>query len=292
VVILGHTGFIGRPLLECLQRCTESTVFGYSTSVVDLRNPKSLEVLDGVVDEQTIVVMCAGLTPNQVKPDTVEMFEANLAMVVNVARYLQEHRVGKCIYLSGVAVYGRRIHSLSITEDSPIIPDTYYGAAQFAGECVLQNQAAHTGMPLLVLRPCRVFGPGDIHADYGPSGFIKSILAERALYLRGDGTELRGYLYIKDIVRLICDLGFSNACGVYNLATGRSHSPLEVIEHLREIVPYELDVRHPPAPGYGWNQGFDIAKLSKALPGLHFTDLGQSLRETYEAFSTQLADTR
>lgn len=285
VVILGSSGFIGKALYDHLQVGSGWDVLGYTSSHIDLRDSNSLEFLDSVVDEHTVLVMAAALTPNRVKSDTIDNFEANVAMVANLARYLQNRPVCKCVYLSTVAVYGRKTDSLSIEENSPIVLDSYYAAAKLAGESVLWNQADQSGMPLLVLRPCRVFGPGDNHSDYGPSSFIRSILAERTVFLRGNGTEVRDYLFVDDLVRLIFELIRSDKRGVFNVATGQSNSPQEVIEHLRYVIPYDFTVCELDGSERGLNQGFDITKLNESLPDFKFIDLKDRLQKTYAATS-------
>lgn len=287
VVILGNTGFIGKALFEHLTHGGHR-VFGYSSSVVDLRVPGSLKILESVVDRRTVMMMVAAVTPERVKADTLDTFATNLEMIVNLARFLEEHPVGKCVYLSTAAVYGSTSSNLAINENTPVAPDSYYGIAKFAGECVLQNLALHAKIPLLLLRPCRVSGPGDLYTEYGPGRFIRSILRERTLHIYGDGEELRDHLFMKDFLRLSCHLTFSESVGIYNLATGRSHSYLEIIDSLRKVIPYEFDISCLPRTRPLINQGFDISKLAAEAPDLTFTGLEEGLRETYEAHAAHL----
>jgi len=286
VVILSNTGFIGKALYTYLQQNTTSEICGYSSSSINLLSPDSLKALDDVVDENTALILMAAITRD--REDTLNSFYANVAMLTNIARFLENHRINKCVYISTVSVYGDAVNQLPVTEATPVAPASYYGVAKYAGEVVLQNVANSAGVPLVILRLPGVYGPGDTHLDwYGPGGFIRSILEKKSLQLYGEGKELRDRMYIGDLVRLIHHLTYGDAYGIYNLATGQSHSYIEIADCLREIIPYDFDVIHIPRtrPTVDWK--FDIAKLSRAVPDFCFTELKQGLQETYEALAVK-----
>jgi len=286
MVILSNTGFIGKALYIYLQHNTASEIQGYPSSSINLLSPDSLKALDDVLDKKAALILTATITRD--REDTLDSFCANITMFTNVARFLENHQVNKCIYISTVSVYGDVVNQLPVTEATPVTPTSYYGIAKYAGEVILQNVANSAGFPLLILRLPGVYGPGDTHLGwYGPGSFIRSILQDKSLSLYGDGEELRDRLYIDDLVRLICSLAYSDESGIYNLATGQSHSYIEIADLLREIIPCDFDVFHIPRtkPIVDWK--FDVTKLSRAVPGFYFTELRQGLQETYEAIAAE-----
>ncbi len=287
VIILGHTGFIGKALHTYLHQNTTSEIYGYSSLSINLMHPDSLNTLGNIIDEHTTLILTAAITRD--KGDTLDAFHSNITMVTNVARFLQGHQINKCIYFSSVNVYGDVADNLSINENTPINPTSLYGIAKYTGERILQKVANSVGFPLLILRPCRVYGPGDTHLLYGPGDFIHSVLQNKTLRLYGDGKELRDQLYIGDLVRLIHHFTFGNFSGIYNLVTGQSYSYQEIVECLRKVIPYDFSVSHVPRTRPLVNQRFDIIKLSQAVPDFHFTELEQGLRETYNSFATRRA---
>ena len=286
VVILSNTGFIGKAIYTYLHRNATSEIHGYSSSSINLMYPDSLNALDDIVDEETALILTAAITRD--REDTLDSFNTNVTMLTNVAHFLENHRVSKCVYISTVSVYGDAINRLPITEEMPVNPTSFYALAKYAGEVILQNVANSAGFPLLILRLPGVYGPGDTHLDwYGPGGFIRSIAEEKSIRLYGDGKELRDRLYINDLVCIVHHLTCSDAAGVYNVATGQSHSFIEIVGYLREIVPHDFDVINIPRtkPLVDWK--FDIAKLSRAVPDFCFTELKQGLQETYEALAVE-----
>ncbi len=282
VVILSNTGFIGKAVYEYMRDNTTAEIHGYSSSSLNLLYPDSLNALDDIVNENTALILAAAITRDRV--ETLDSFYDNVTMYTNVARFLEHHRVYKCVYLSTSSVYEDPVNQTPINEATPPTNTSYYAIAKYAGEAILQNVADEAEFPCLILRLPGVYGPGDTHLDwYGPGGFIRSILKNKSLRLYGDGRELRDRLYIDDLVRIVYYLTCSNAAGIYNLATGQSHSYMEIIDCLREIVPHDFDVINIPRtkPLVDWK--FDITKLSRALPDFRFTELKQGLQETYEA---------
>lgn len=286
VIILGHTGFIGKALHTYLGKNTTSEIYGYSSSSINLIYRDSLNVLGNIIDEQTALVLTAAITRD--RADTLDAFYSNITMVTNVARFLKSHRINKCIYLSSGSVYGNALDDLNINENTPVSPDSFYAIAKYTGERILQNVAGSAGFPLLILRPCQVYGPGDTHTTYGPGDFIHSILQNRTLRLYSNGEELRDHLYIGDLVRLIHHFIFGNFSGIYNLATGQSHSFQELVECLRKVIPYNFSVSHSPRIQPLVNHKFDTTKLSQAMPNFRFTELEKGLRETYNSFAAAI----
>jgi UDP-glucose 4-epimerase len=285
IIILGHTGFIGNALFEYFTRLGDFPVVGLASSTLDLTQAVAQETLGALLDRQTLLVFTAARTLDR-GMDCLATFDTNIAMALNVARALSRHPVRKCVYFSSVSVYGDRASNLAISEDTPVAPTTYYAAAKYASECIL-HQVAHTGgFPLLILRPCRVEGPGGRYANYGPVHFIRSILQENTVCIYGDGQERRDHLYIDDLVRIVAHLSRSECRGIYNLASGTSHSYLEILACLRNSLSQEFVIHHRPRTRPLIHQQFDVSRLLRAMPQCQFTPLAERLRVTYDYYAS------
>ncbi|OGH60906.1 MAG: hypothetical protein A3G34_11650 [Candidatus Lindowbacteria bacterium RIFCSPLOWO2_12_FULL_62_27] len=287
VVILGHTGFIGRALARHCERAAGMRVFGYSSDTVDLRRPESMDRLADVVDSETALFLASAVTRE--KGDTKESFDDNAHMVHTVARFLETHRPGKCVYFSSIAVYGDSRTDLAITEETRVNPDSFYALAKYAGEYILGWACRAAGVPYLNLRVCHVYGPGDTHATYGPMQFVSTLLAERAIRLFGRGEDRRDHLYIDDLIGLTDRLTFGDAEGLFNLVSGTSVTRAQIVDMIREIAPHEFELKFIPRKKPHVDQQFDISKLLRAAPGFGFTPLEEGLKQTLDAFT---ADSR
>lgn len=280
VIILGHTGTLGRPLYEHFEREEGIEAFGFSSQTMDLCHPESLAPLEKLVDEATILFMASALTPE--KGQTVETFLANVSMVANVGRFLETHPVGKVVYVSSDAVYG--FDHNPVTEDTPVSLESYYAVAKYTGERILRCVAESRGFPLLIPRLPGIIGPGDRHSAYGPNRFARTLASEKSIRLFGDGEERRDHLYVDDAVRLIAALASSEATGVVNVASGHSRSFMEVVDAIRRLVPYEFTVVTVPRKGPITHRAYDVTALSRAVPGFRYTPFAEALRQTLVAF--------
>ncbi|MGH7353305.1 MAG: NAD-dependent epimerase/dehydratase family protein [Candidatus Rokuibacteriota bacterium] len=278
VVILGHTGFVGAAL-ERYYRERGAEVIGHSTATLDLRSPDAARVLAPVVNAQTVVVLASAITRD--RGDTLTSLLDNIAIAASVARLLVSHPVGLCAYLSTDGIYSAAANP--VREDSPLDPVGFYPLAKFTGERLLERTAQVAGVPVLILRPTAIYGPGDTHVNYGPNQFVRSLVTERVVRLFGGGEERRDHLFIDDAVTLIARLIEAQATGIYNLASGHSCSFADVVEVLRRVVPHEFEVTSVPRKATVTHRHFDVTRLFLAAPDARFTPLEEGLRRFYDA---------
>jgi len=279
IVILGSTGFIGSALLKQLHKHEEIVVKGYNSTELDLTSSDCVDKLSDVVGAETILMVTSRARRTS---DPFTTFANDIAITTNVARCLSESKIEKCVYFSSNAVYGDATTDLSVTEQTAIAPASFYGLAKYTGECLIKQVADKAGIPLVVLRPCMIYGPGDTSTAYGPARFIKSILSEGKVYLFGDGTEVRDYLYIDDLVKITIELALGDRSGIYNLATGESYSFQEIITYLGRIVKEEFEVIHAERDRPKVDIRLNNVKILKELPQISFTEIEHGLRSAYK----------
>lgn len=279
MVILGASGHVGGAL-QAHFAAAGVEVVGHSSKTLDLTRREALDALDLVAGPETALVFASALTPD--RGQTLDTLGANLAMITNVARWLETHDVGACVYVSSDSVYGFDVNP--VTEAAPVAPAGYYALAKFAGERILEPVAAARGVPLLSLRLPGVYGPGDRHAAYGPNAFARSLGRDRTVRLFGAGEEERDHLFIADAARVIAALMRAGATGVFNVASGESVPFAKIVELIRGLVPYDVTVTSAPRKGPITHRRYDTAKLRSVVGDFRFTPLEKGLRATLAAF--------
>jgi UDP-glucose 4-epimerase len=283
LVVVGHSGFIGRHVVAELAAVSPGMeVVGASTPDYDLAEPSSVSALTRLLDERTTVVFLAGV--KRQLGDSLEAFEANMALATNFCRCLQQRPIRRVVYVSSAAVYGEEHHNLSITEETAIQPTSLYGAAKFATECLVAKTLRNAGAgSLAIVRPPLVYGPGDMSASYGPSGFVRAAMRGLPVTLWGDGMEQREFVYVRDAARLIAALAFAEHEGPVNLAAGTSHSYAEVLDEIARTAgrPVATAARERTKPKV--DHRFDAAALRRLFPDFRFTSLSEGLRAMLEA---------
>ena len=277
-LVLGSTGFIGSATIAELDR-RGIAERGLASRELDLAEPDSAGALGRLIDQRTtLFVACRAAQTGSRE----SIFSKDIAILSNLARCLEKNPPARCIYYSSLSVHGNAASNLAITEMTQTAPDSLYAISKFAGEIMLGQAAAKSAVPLLILRPPMVYGPGDTAISYGPARFIRSILEKGEVQVFGDGAELRGYIHVQDLVRITLELVLGEQKGIFCLDSGKSYSFNEMITHLRRISDKEFTVRFVARDRPRTDQRIDPSKLFKLLPDASFVDFAVGLAQTYD----------
>ena len=113
-----------------------------------------------------------------------------------------------------------------------------YAVSKLAGEHMAHAYHDELGIPTVTVRPFNVYGPGQIGGG-AIRAFIEAALAGRDLVIHGDGTQVRAWCYVDDMVRavLLC-LERAEAVGQsFNIGNDRSVvTILELAERVKRLT--------------------------------------------------------
>jgi dihydroflavonol-4-reductase len=146
--------------------------------------------------------------------------------------------VGRVVHCSTVGVHGDVAPGGPATEDAPFQPTDIYQQTKLEGEWMARETARRTGVPLTVVRPGPIYGPGDRR-------LLKLIggVARRRFRLLGDGSPRFQMVYVDDLIE-----GFRLA-GEQPGAVGRTYIITgEEAPTLRELVDEIADAAQVPPP--------------------------------------------
>ncbi len=278
VVVLGASGFLGKAISTQLVS-NGADVHGFSSKTLNLTDRAAFGALDALAGSETTLIFASAVTPD--KGRTVDALDANLQMAMNVGRYLEGHPFGKVVYVSSDAVYP--MSDDVVTEASAVEPADFYALAKYAGERVLANVCGAAKIPLVIVRPTGVYGPGDTHNSYGPNRFISQIENDGKLTMFGEGDDIRDHVYLDDAAAAVVGLTAGDATGVFNVASGESRTFGSVAEQLQALSPVPFELVKLPKSGGTSRRDFDIGRLRAALPGLTLTPFADGLRQTVAA---------
>jgi nucleoside-diphosphate-sugar epimerase len=281
IIILGHSGFIGSNLERLLEKSNNWSIVGRSLPDVDLTQSDQANLLIPFLKSNSTLVLAAAV--KRQFGDTLETFQANIEIVKNVCRLLESYPVKRVIFLSSAAVYGEETENVSINELTQVNPTSYYGISKYTAECILKKTCANK-ISLVCLRPPLVYGPNDPGQTYGPSGFSTAALEDRPITLWGDGSELREFIFIDDLCRLI-ELTADNENGFegeINVVSGTSYCFADIVNILKEKCPKLLvDTRSRSREKA--DNAFDASKIKSMLPAsFRFTPLEEGLNFLFD----------
>ena len=279
LVVLGRTGFIGEAIFEHFQSSGTHEVSGFNSSELNLADFNAGDHLAKIIDSNTTLVISARAGKNS---DPLKTFEQDMTITNNVARAIAITPVKKCVYFSSIAVYGEAVENVNINEETETLPTSLYGISRLAGEFAIKSAAEKSGIPLTIFRPCMIYGPGDRVFPYGPDLFLKCVLEEGSVKIFGEGTEMRDYLYIQDLVKVAEYFIHNDLPGTYLLGTGQSRSFVDIIECIKEITQRNVKTKKEKQTQFKINQKLNVQKLIKAFPGLSFVTFKGGMRNTFE----------
>jgi UDP-glucose 4-epimerase len=275
--VLGHSGFLGQALLHQLAKeRPELPAFGWSLGDLDLANPDATDRLAEKLTRHATLIVCAAV--KRQLGDSPDAWRKNAEILATVAKLISEHPPARVIYLSSAAVYGEDVENTAITENTPYLARSYYGASKIAGEQLLKV-ACHTSK-LISLRPPTIYGPGERTPSYGVGSFARDGIAQRRVVLWGDGSEWREMLFVEDVARLIVQLLEHPFSGALNVASGMTTSFREALDHVRAELPNEIEVIERARSKAKVDNAFDASLLRRVLPEFSFTTLGDGVRQT------------
>ena len=282
VLILGHDGFIGRHLFPYFTaKEPGKEIIGKSFPELDLTCIEEIRKISDLFDQGTAVIMCSFIKKQY--GDNIDLFKKNMAMIMNLCRVIEERPVRRLVYFSSAEVYGDSIDNTDITELTPVNPSTYYGIAKYAGERLFRKVVCRDqGLSFIALRPPLVYGPSDQSRGYGPSGFIYSAIIGKEIKIWGEGEELREFVFIDDLIKLVYEVTFSDYKGEVNIASGCSSSFAEALSVVRKISASKVKVSFQPRTKPKVDIKFKKMRLLELLPNYKFTDLESGIRKTFD----------
>ena len=282
IVIIGHTGFIGKNIYENLIQSKKYDLVGLSTKEIDLTKENSKDVLSNHLSSDCVIIMCAGLKKQL--GDNLITFENNMFIINNFCKAILEVNPQRIIYLSSATVYGEDVaHLEKISEYTPVQPKTYYGIAKYAAERVLEKICTDNGINLVILRPPLVYGKDDLSQGYGPTGFTYKVVNSEEIILWGDGSEFREFVYVDDIGNIVSRLVNSNYNGILNLVSGISYTYEEILTLLRQILGMNIKVESRERTKEKVDHHYSSKLICDLMKDFSFTSIDDGLKKMYKS---------
>ncbi|MBM3804658.1 MAG: NAD-dependent epimerase/dehydratase family protein [Acidimicrobiia bacterium] len=286
ILLTGGAGFIGSHLAERLLRLGHKLVLldelndFYSpeikrrnlaeikttgnydfveASICDL--PKLTQLFQQHAPEVVIHLAArAGVRPSLEQPLLYE--QVNVQGTLHLLELARQFAVQKFIFASSSSVYGTT-SQVPFTEDeanpNPISP---YGVTKLAGEKLCYCYARLYSIPMICLRFFTVYGPRQ-RPDLAIHKFARLIAGGHPIPMFGDGSSLRDYTYVDDILDgIAATLLLQPEFEVFNLGNSHPVSLSRMIQLLAEQLgrPALIEAKEFQ-PG---DMPFTHANLSKA----------------------------
>jgi CDP-glucose 4,6-dehydratase len=127
--------------------------------------------------------------------------EANVRGTWNVLEVCRLHgdQVARVVVASSDKAYGDHA-DLPYTEESPLIGRGPYDVSKSCADLIARSYAETYELPIGIARCGNIFGGGDLNWSRIVPGTIRALVRGETPVLRSDGTFVRDYLHVDDVV--------------------------------------------------------------------------------------------
>jgi UDP-glucose 4-epimerase len=303
ILVTGGAGFIGSNVVDgLLARGHEAAVFdNLSTGkrefvdpraalvVGDLTQPDDIERCVAEFRPEIVIHHAAQMDVRHSVTDPIHDARTNVLGSLALLESCTRHGVRKILYAStGGALYGEG-RSLPATEDHPINPESPYGVSKHTVEHYLYLWQRLHGLDYTVLRYPNVYGPRqNPHGEAGVNAiFIGLMLHGTRPRIFGDGSQVRDYVYVGDIVTANL-LSLERGSGaILNLGSGVGTSVSDIVRTLNQVLGTSLEPIHEAArPGEIQRIYLDAARAREVLGWTPTVSFAEGLRRTVDWHQT------
>jgi len=247
VLVTGGTGFTGshlcrrlitegyavRALVRDFRRAAELHRIGVGLIKGDLRDRTSLK---GALKNIDIVYNIAAAY-RQENVSRKELWDTNVQGTKNLLEAAIDSWVRRFIHCSTVAVHGN-VENPPADENSPYAPGDNYQKSRVEGESLVKDYMNQNKIPIVIVRPCGIYGPGDVR-------FLKLIKAiKKGFFIMiGSGEVYYHMIYIDDLIDGIL------LCGIKKEAVGNTYilggNEVVNLNQLVDVIAEVLGARKP-----------------------------------------------
>lgn len=303
-LVVGANGFLGSHLVDALALAGhEVTAFDRFSSQEPTFRSAEVSVLRGeflsrgdiesaVRGQELVFHFLSTTNPATAESDPTLDIRTNIAQSVELLEASVAACVGHFYFAStGGAIYGPQ-GKAGYVEDDHTLPVSPYAIGKLAIENYLRYFSRVHGLASTSLRISNPYGTRQ--RSHKRQGLIpialRQIALGRPVERFGDGSMVRDYLYVEDLVSMITPIvAATPRFETYNLGSGLGHSVTEVLEALRRVTDVDFEVTERAVPRTFVDRVvLDTTRFSTEFGAATITPLDEGIRRTYREIRNQL----
>jgi len=304
IVVTGGAGFIGAHLTDRLVSDGHEVIVvdNLCTGLRESVNPHARFIEGSVADRGLVsaipsdgvdaVFHLAAQSSGEASFDSpYDDLQSNVAGTVLMLQWCKVNGIRRFIYTSSMAVYGTT-SDISLAEDSPCRPTSFYGAAKLASEHYIRLYAAQ-GLQTTIIRPFNVYGSRQNLRNMKQgmaSIYLAYLLRGEPIIVKGSPDRFRDQTHVADVVHALTGCLDSQAAigGTFNIATGRKTTVGELLAAMLRAadLPSDYPVTYTDGtPGDIFGCYADITRARQQLGWVPHIGLDQGLTEMYRYYA-------
>jgi len=263
-LILGGAGFIGSHLTDAMLKQ------GHHVRVFDRLNVNTSNLTDALsrielirgdfLNESDISSALQGVDlvvhlisttlPKTSNDNPIYDVASNVVGTLKLLNLSCQRNVRKIIFLSsGGTVYGPSV-KCPISETHATDPICSYGITKLTIEKYLHLYHHLYNLDYVVLRAANAFGErqNPSSGQGAITAFLWKILKEEPIHIWGDGTVIRDYFYISDLVSaILAAIERDSPSRIYNIGSGVPHTLNELLSIMQAVTGRTPIIQYSPA---------------------------------------------
>ncbi|MBD8892474.1 NAD-dependent epimerase/dehydratase family protein [Roseibium litorale] len=277
-IVTGASGYIGQVLTRALiadgsevvalsRTPRDVTCEGISWQMYPVDTSEWLSLLDGADTVFHLAWSTVPATSNEspVK-DVVENIAPTIAMLEAIRLCAEPPHV--VFSSSGGTVYGVLANDAA-QEDQLTKPISAYGISKLAVEGYLRSYFYNYGVSSISVRISNPFGiAGDSSTRFGAiPAFVKAGLQSQSVRIFGDGSIVRDYVYIDDVVEALVLAGkYRGKCEIFNVGSGKGTSLNDLVRYISLVLSRKIEIEYIPVRQFDVPYSvLDVQKISRTL---------------------------
>jgi UDP-glucose 4-epimerase len=261
-LVTGGTGFLGANVARALARAGHAVrVVSRGTTDPARALPEHAEVVQADLAACDLRALVRGVdilfhfasttSPATAYADAAFDVQSNLVMTIGLLQAAADEGVRRVVFASsGGTVYGR-LRSVPVAETHPTDPICSHGIVKLAIEKYLQLFRQQGGPDYTILRYANPYGPGQRmdRAQGAVAVMAGRILQGRPIDLFGDGSVVRDFIYIDDVVDATLRAADSEAARneIFNIGSGSGVAIGDLVAAIERASGLRADVRRLPS---------------------------------------------
>jgi GDP-L-fucose synthase len=257
VLVTGGSGFLGRAVLEAVDRRSPKVLIAPASSDHDLRDVRDVDEMMAAHRPDTVIHLAArvgGIGANMERP--ADLYLDNLLMGTYVLDSARRHDVDKTVIVGTICSYPKMtpvpFSETSLWTGYPEETNAPYGIAKLAQLVQLQASREQYGQRAIYLMPTNLYGPGDkFNAAVShviPALIKKCVDAKESgadhIEVWGTGSASREFLYVDDAAEgIVLAAERYDAPDPVNLGTDEERPISELVPLIARLVGFDGEIR-------------------------------------------------
>lgn len=258
-VVLGAGGFIGTNLCNALvgrvdylrgfgrRQSFPEVMSGFDWMPGDFADPACLAA--AVAGCDVVFHLVNTSTPASANVNKIADINSNVISTINLLDACRESGVQRVVFVSsGGTIYGIP-ENIPTPENAPTNPITAYGISKLTIEKYLALYEHLYGLEYRILRVSNPFGPYQtgLKNQGVIATFIRKALTNKPIEIWGDGSIIRDYLYIDDVIDALVNASLHTGAGrIFNIGSGKGLSLNTIVDEISDFLNIDIKIDYHP----------------------------------------------